>query len=901
MKRPRDISIKYKLLILTMTATAVVLVLIGAVFVYLDQQYFRKHVVEEVSRIAQTFAHRSETALLCGDTTAIEGSLASMASEYEITAAGLYCADGALRESYVSDSGHIALPTMLTPVDTVVFANRNLEIHRRVVVNGDTVGTVLVRADMRNLYLQTGKLAGIVTGVILLVSLVSYLLIWRLHRVVTEPVIGLAHMAKRVSINRDYSLRAQKISDDEVGFLVDKFNEMLEQIEARDEALKTAHLELERRVQERTAELETQVIERIRSEEERSSWLHRSSRQQTAIVKLMSDMSIVEGNVDDAIRTISEVATEAIGVERCSTWMINRSSGRLECLGLYERGRGRHTAGRHFALSDLETHLKALASDRAIAAHDVYGDRRTHEFVRLDYYREPGVVAMLAAAIRLSGEIVGLVSLEHVGSGRRWESDETTFAAELADLLAQTLANHERKRAEAALKQSEKRYRALFDTANDAIFLMSEDTFIDCNAQTLEMFDCAREEIIGQPPYRFSPEKQPDGRLSREKALEKNPQAMKVSNHDAWLAWTIYTRVRDKLAREPIEDSRIDFEDGYGNRPDAEEDAHAVAAAEPVALGSADGSLPPFLGFRIKPFTEESRVRAVRTLDLFLSTLAARTGGKVPQPFVVTLPKVTIPEQVEALAALLDALEARLGIAPGAVGIDLMIEVTQAIFNERGESNVPLLVRAGRGRVRSAAYGTYDYTATCNITAAYQSHTHLASDFARHVLQVTLAATGVTISDGATTQMPIGPHKGAPDKPLTAQQVLENRAVVHGAWRLHFQNIQHSLRNAYYQGWDLNPGQLPVRYAAVYDFFLRGLPDASTRLDAFLKKAAQATLVGNTFDDAATGQGLLNFFLRGLACGALTEDEVTATGITLDELRGRSFVRIVEGRSATSR
>jgi hypothetical protein len=380
--------------------------------------------------------------------------------------------------------------------------------------------------------------------------------------------------------------------------------------------------------------------------------------------------------------------------------------------------------------------------------------------------------------------------------------------------------------------------------------------------------------------------------------LGRDPERLRVAYEPAWRAFTVYGRVRDKLAREPIEEQRIDFEDGYGNRPDAEEDGHAVQAATELARAVTDGLLPPFLGFRIKPLTEESRARSVRTLDLFLTTLAAQAGGRLPQGFVVTLPKVTHPEQVATLARLLDALEGRTGLPKGGVGIDLMIETTQSILDEAGRSNVALLVRAGAGRVRSCAFGTYDYTASCNITAAHQRHTHAACDFARHVLQVSLAGTGVTASDGATTVMPIGPHKATPEKPLTAQQVAENRAVVHSAWALHFANVQHSLAHAYYQGWDLNPAQLPIRYAAIYDFFLRGLHDASTRLNAFVQKAAQATLVGNTFDDAATGQGLLNFFLRGLACGALTEAEVLATGITLDELKGRSFLTIVANRAS---
>ncbi len=379
--------------------------------------------------------------------------------------------------------------------------------------------------------------------------------------------------------------------------------------------------------------------------------------------------------------------------------------------------------------------------------------------------------------------------------------------------------------------------------------------------------------------------------------LETNPARVRESNPGAWLAYTVYNRVLHKLRSEPIEDNRIDFEDGYGNRPDSEEDGHAVAAADEVARGMAEGLLSPFIGIRVKTFSDECKLRSMRTLDIFLSRLAENTGGKLPANFVVTLPKVTTPAQVATFVQILDTLESRLGYAKGSLRMEIMIETTQSIINQKGENTVPLLVAAAGGRCRSAVFGTYDYTASCNITAAYQSHTHPACDFARHVMQVSMAGTGITISDGATTSMPIGPHRAGKDEVLTPLQMEENRIVVHGAWKLHYDNIIHSLRHAFYQGWDLNPGQLPIRYAAIYTFFLSGLSDASARLNAFLGKAAQATLVGNTFDDAATGQGLLNFFLRGMACGAITEQEVLATGITLEELRSRSFVQIVSNRS----
>jgi citrate lyase beta subunit len=370
------------------------------------------------------------------------------------------------------------------------------------------------------------------------------------------------------------------------------------------------------------------------------------------------------------------------------------------------------------------------------------------------------------------------------------------------------------------------------------------------------------------------------------------------SNAPAWLAHTVYARVREKLRREPVEDQRIDFEDGYGYRPDDEEDGHAAMVGEQLAAAMASDTLAPFIGIRIKSFSPESFDRAVRTLDITITSMAARTGGALPAHFIVTLPKVTIPEQVAALADLLELLETRNGIAAGAIKIDLMIETPQAIFNHLGEVHLHQLVRAGRGRVASAAFGTYDYTAGCNITARDQTHDHPAADFARHVLQASMAGAGLTISDGATTVLPIGPHRATVEQPLTSGQQAENRAVVHTAWKLHYDNIRRSLRHGFYQSWDLHPAQLPVRYAAVYTFFLEQLPDASRRLRAFIERAAQASLVGNTFDDAATGQGLLNFFLRGLACGALTEQEALACGITLDELRGKSFAQIVANRAS---
>ncbi len=376
-------------------------------------------------------------------------------------------------------------------------------------------------------------------------------------------------------------------------------------------------------------------------------------------------------------------------------------------------------------------------------------------------------------------------------------------------------------------------------------------------------------------------------------AYERDAAGLRRTHPARWLAISVYQRVRAKLAREPVEDFRIDFEDGFGARPFAEEDEAAERAAVELARAMADGGAPPFVGIRIKCLNEEWTERAARTLELFVARLLAETGGRLPPHFVVTLPKVTIGEQPRALAALLDVLERRHRLEPGRIAIEIMIEATQALLGPDGRSPLRDFLDACQGRCVGAHLGTYDFTASCNITAAYQSMDHPMCDLARAMMVLAYAGTGIFLSDGATNVMPVAPHKGAAP---SAQQLDQNRAAVHRAWRLSHRHIRESLRQGLYQGWDLHPAQLPVRYAAYYAFFLEGFAPAAERLRNFVEKAAQATLVGDVFDDAATGQGLLNYFLRALHGGAIGLDELEATGLTREEIGLRSFAKVLRAR-----
>ena len=350
-------------------------------------------------------------------------------------------------------------------------------------------------------------------------------------------------------------------------------------------------------------------------------------------------------------------------------------------------------------------------------------------------------------------------------------------------------------------------------------------------------------------------------------------EVLGLPSTDPILAETVRVRVVEKLEREPVEDFRIDFEDGYGTRSDAEEDGHARAAAREVAAGMKAGALPPFIGIRIKPMSRELQARSLRTLDVFISTLV-KAARRLPDNFAVTLTKVMAPAHVTAAVRACTALERKLRLKRGAIPLELMIETPQAILAPDGTCALPRLVTAGAGRVRGAHFGVYDYTALCGITAAWQHPRHLACDIAREMMRVSLAQTGVMLSDGGSNILPIPPH-------------------VHEAWKTHFADVTHALVNGFYQGWDLHPAQLPTRYAAVYAFYLAALPAATKRLRGFFSKAEKA---GAAFDDAATGQALLNFMNRAVSSGAITIEEATASGLTESEFGGRSFRQILDGR-----
>ncbi|MCX5043526.1 HpcH/HpaI aldolase/citrate lyase family protein [Aldersonia sp. NBC_00410] len=318
--------------------------------------------------------------------------------------------------------------------------------------------------------------------------------------------------------------------------------------------------------------------------------------------------------------------------------------------------------------------------------------------------------------------------------------------------------------------------------------------------------------------------------------------------------------VRAVLARQPVQDLRIDFEDGYGRRADDVEDHDAIRAGATLAAFATANGEPQSCGVRIKGLTGAERSRALRTLELVL-----HGAGGLPEGFVFTIPKIRAAEQVRAAVLLCEGIEAAYGLPESALRFELQIESPQAILAADGVATVSRAIQFAEGRCSGLHYGTYDYSAALGIAAQHQALDHPVADHAKSVLQVAAAQTGVWVCDGSTQVLPVG----------SDEQVA-------AALRRHFRLVTRSLERGFYQGWDMHPGHLVTRWQATFAFFRTALDAAAPRLQNYLDRRG-----GSVVDEPATAEALSAVVLRGLDCGAFGPDDVLALapGCRVDVLR----------------
>ena len=326
---------------------------------------------------------------------------------------------------------------------------------------------------------------------------------------------------------------------------------------------------------------------------------------------------------------------------------------------------------------------------------------------------------------------------------------------------------------------------------------------------------------------------------------------------DVFLADEVRARVVTRLVTGPVDDLRVDFEDGYLGRSSDDEARDAVAAARAVARAVEVGEAPPFVGLRVKSFTDGLARRSVATLDRFVGTLLDRLGH-LPDGFVVTFPKIVAVDHVRAFVEVLGSLEAAHGLPEGRLRFEVQIETTPSVLGPDGTIALRAIRDAGAGRIVAAHLGVYDYTAGLGLPPGEQRLEHPACDFVRHLLLVTFAGTEVRLSDGSSNAVP----------------ARDTAAELHRVWSTHAATVRHSLAHGYVQGWDLHPSQLVSRYATVYADLLRGFGDVLDRLHRWYSPSVAAT--GTVMDEPATIRRLEAHVQRAVDSGAATADQVTA-------------------------
>jgi len=264
--RLRNYSIKKKLTFIVMFVSIITFILASIIFVVFDRHLIKEEMVDNLTILADIIGSNSTAAILFDNQTDAAETLKALVAEQDVQMAVIYTDDGLYFASYMSEeSSSDAIPKK-PRTNGYQFENNYLELYRNIMLNDKNVGIVYLRMNLDKMQARLQHYSTIVLVAMLISSIVALLITFRLQRLVSEPILRLAKTAKKVSSEKDYSIRVDFNSRDETGILVDQFNDMLDQIQERDLALLKAHNELEERVKDRTKELEYEIAERKTAE-----------------------------------------------------------------------------------------------------------------------------------------------------------------------------------------------------------------------------------------------------------------------------------------------------------------------------------------------------------------------------------------------------------------------------------------------------------------------------------------------------------------------------------------------------------------------------------------------------------------------------------------------------------
>lgn len=311
------------------------------------------------------------------------------------------------------------------------------------------------------------------------------------------------------------------------------------------------------------------------------------------------------------------------------------------------------------------------------------------------------------------------------------------------------------------------------------------------------------------------------------------------------LAANLDPQVKHKLETEPIEDYRIDFEDGFGYRSEQEELATAATAGVEFFKAARAGELPLRVGIRLKSDCRHAR-------NVLTAFLKYAVEGPLPKKFIVTQPKLEKVDEARRWREMLEHTEASFSLPGLTLRHEIMVERPACV------RTLAEIAKVCENRLDAAHFGCYDYLSSIGVPYASQNLSHPYAVNARWAMHQVFSCLDIPVSDGAVPALPTS------DDPAANQRALDE----------HSREVERGLTEGFYCGWDLHPGQLISRYQTLYRYFHAHLPQAKARYQQFLAGQTHARANGTQFDDAATVEGLLVFLRRGLSCGAFTAKDL---------------------------
>ena len=456
----RDLSLRYKLMAIVMLTSVSALLLAGVVFTVWEWSNLRQNLVNDLSSHADILGDNCELPILFDDAVDSQAVLETVEPVSSIAAARLYKKDGTLYASYERAGAEYP------PLTFEKLPNGHRFEHNFLILvspffgeNGEQVGTICLVASLDQMYSRLAHGIAVIGCILLVATLAAFLFSSKLQSVISSPILYLADVANFISREKQYAMRAEHHSGDEVGLLVEAFNEMLEQIQQRDSALVAANEKLEAGVRERTSEL-THTNERLtreiafrkKAEQILKQRTERIIHHQRTLVKLSK---YTNKDLAATIHRTTEEAAKTLSVERVSVWFLNKQTNELICEDMYERSVNTHNCGLRLQAADFPDYFQAIESSRIVAADNARIDPRTHELTE-NYLNPAHITSVLDVPIRLHGETLGILSHAQVDRPREWSLEEQDFAASIADMISLQIEATERQKAERALAKANK-------------------------------------------------------------------------------------------------------------------------------------------------------------------------------------------------------------------------------------------------------------------------------------------------------------------------------------------------------------------------------------------------------------------------------------------------------------